>query len=114
MGRRLVPDFLSPAAMKSELQKLRDECNKAGHGLFARSILRLLNGTFVEIALTSSAGLREYEDTGTHRFVLALIGERLTPRIPLPNWNALRRFISKPYLYCAGTSGKKLCRSIRR
>jgi len=76
-GDGWCPIFVSPEAMKSELQKLREECKKAGTD-FSRLDITIFERNLRGDRAAVQSGLREYEDTGTHRFVLALIGERLT------------------------------------
>lgn len=77
-GDGWCPIFVTPAAMKTELQRLREECAKVGRDFSQLDITifkRNLRGGRAEV----QAGLREYEDVGTHRFALALIGVRMTP-----------------------------------
>jgi len=76
-GDGWCPIFVSPAAMKVELAKLREECGKAGTD-FSRLDITIFKRSLRGDRAAVQSGLREYEDTGTHRFVLAMIGERLT------------------------------------
>jgi probable F420-dependent oxidoreductase len=76
-GDGWCPIFLSPAVMKTELEKLRQECSVAGRdfGKLDFTIMkRSLRGDRAEV----QAGLREYEDLGVHRFVLLLVGDQFT------------------------------------
>jgi probable F420-dependent oxidoreductase len=71
------PIFLSPEALSSELKNLRHECEKVDRDFGQLDITimkRGLPGDRGEV----QAGLRLYQDAGAHRFVLALIGARLT------------------------------------
>jgi probable F420-dependent oxidoreductase len=77
-GDGWCPIFLSPPAMRSELGKLREECNRVGTD-FSRLDITIFKRGLRGDRAAIQAGLREYEDTGTHRFVLMLIGERLSP-----------------------------------
>ena len=63
--------------MRTELAKLREECGKAGTD-FSRLDITIFKRSLRGDRTAVQAGLREYEDAGTHRFVLALIGERLS------------------------------------
>jgi probable F420-dependent oxidoreductase len=76
-GDGWCPIFVSPAAMKVELGKLREECAKAGTD-FSRLDITIFKRSLRGDRAAVQSGLREYEDTGTHRFVIAMIGERLT------------------------------------
>jgi probable F420-dependent oxidoreductase len=77
-GDGWCPIFLTPAAMRSELGKLREECSRAGTD-FSRLDITIFKRGLRGDRAAIQGGLREYEDTGTHRFVLMLIGERLSP-----------------------------------
>jgi len=76
-GDGWCPIFVSPAAMKVELGKLREECAKADTD-FSRLDITIFKRSLRGDRAAVQAGLREYEDTGTHRFVIAMIGERLS------------------------------------
>jgi probable F420-dependent oxidoreductase len=71
------PIFLSAESLRNELKRLREECEKVGRDFGQLDITimkRGLRGDRGEV----QAGLRQYQDAGAHRFVLALIGARLT------------------------------------
>jgi probable F420-dependent oxidoreductase len=76
-GDGWCPIFVTPPAMKAELAKLREECANAGTD-FSRLDITIFKRSLRGDRAAVQSGLREYEDVGTHRFVLALIGERLT------------------------------------
>jgi hypothetical protein len=76
-GDGWCPILLSPAQMKAELDKLRNECTRAGrdYSTLDLTIMRALRGNRAEV----HSGLRQYEDLGMHRFVLQMVANRLTP-----------------------------------
>lgn len=76
-GDGWCPIFVSPDAMRTELAKLRDECSTAGRN-FSRLDITVMKRELRGDRSAVQSGLHEYEDTGVHRFVLALIGARLT------------------------------------
>lgn len=76
-GDGWCPIFLTPEAMRGELAKLRDECAKAGRD-FSQLDLTIMKRELRGDRAAVQSGLHQYEDIGVHRFVLALIGARLT------------------------------------
>jgi len=76
-GDGWCPIFVWPEAMRTELARLRDECRKAGRD-FSRLDITVMKREMRGDRAAVQSGLREYEDVGVHRFVLALIGARLT------------------------------------
>ena len=69
------PIFLTPEAMRTELKKLRDECNRAGTSFDRLDISifkRELRGSRAEV----QQGLKQYEDVGVHRFIIMQTGGR--------------------------------------
>lgn len=76
-GDGWCPIFVSPEAMRAELVKLRAECDKAGRD-FSQLDITIMKRELRGDRAAVQSGLRQYEDIGVHRFVLALIGTRLT------------------------------------
>jgi probable F420-dependent oxidoreductase len=75
-GDGWCPIFLQPQVMRAELQKLREECGKAGTSFDRLDISifkRELRGSRSEI----QNGLEQYEDAGVHRFIIMQVGGRL-------------------------------------
>ncbi len=75
-GDGWCPIFLQPEAMRAELRKLREECDKAGTSFDRLDISifkRELRGNRAEV----QNGLKQYEDIGVHRFIIMQIGGRL-------------------------------------
>jgi probable F420-dependent oxidoreductase len=74
-GDGWCPILYSPAEMKTQLGKLRDECAKAGKNYerLDLTIMRTLRGNRDEV----QGGLRQYENIGVHRFVVMMIANRL-------------------------------------
>jgi probable F420-dependent oxidoreductase len=75
-GDGWCPIFLQPEVMRTELGRLRDECDKAGTNFDRLDISifkRELRGNRAEV----QTGLRQYEDVGVHRFIIMQIGGRL-------------------------------------
>jgi probable F420-dependent oxidoreductase len=75
-GDGWCPIFLPPEAMRTELNKLREECGKAGTSFDRLDISifkRELRGSRTEV----QNGLKQYEDVGVHRFIIMQIGGRL-------------------------------------
>ncbi|HKV53974.1 MAG TPA: LLM class F420-dependent oxidoreductase [Candidatus Binataceae bacterium] len=75
-GDGWCPIFLSAEAMRAELKKLRDECDKAGTD-FGRLDITIMKRERRGDRAAVQASLREYEDVGVHRFVIMQIGGRL-------------------------------------
>jgi alkanesulfonate monooxygenase SsuD/methylene tetrahydromethanopterin reductase-like flavin-dependent oxidoreductase (luciferase family) len=71
------PIFLSPAELADNLKKLREECERASRDYRQLDITIMKRGLRGDRAAVQS-GLREYQDAGAERFVLALIGTRMT------------------------------------
>jgi len=71
------PIFLSPAELRDDLKKLREECERAGRDYSQLDITIMKRGLRGDRASVQS-GLHEYQDAGAERFVLALIGTRMT------------------------------------
>jgi probable F420-dependent oxidoreductase len=72
------PIFLSPSELRDQLSKLRHECDRAESDYSRLDITIMKRGLRGDRASVQS-GLREYQDAGAERFVLALIGTRMTP-----------------------------------
>jgi probable F420-dependent oxidoreductase len=75
-GDGWCPIFLQPEVMRTELKKLREECNKAGTNFERLDISifkRELRGSRAEV----QSGISQYEDAGVHRFIIMQIGGRL-------------------------------------
>jgi probable F420-dependent oxidoreductase len=82
-GDGWCPIFLQPEVMRTELRKLREECDKAGTSFDRLDISifkRELRGNRSDI----QKALKQYEDAGVHRFILMQIGGRLDS----PNYSA--------------------------
>jgi probable F420-dependent oxidoreductase len=77
-GDGWCPIFLSPAELRDNLQRLRNECDRAGRNYGQLDITIMKRGLRGDRASVQS-GLNEYQDAGAERFVLALIGTRMTP-----------------------------------
>jgi probable F420-dependent oxidoreductase len=77
-GDGWCPIFYSPAEMKTELGKLRNECAAAGRD-FAKLDITIFKRELRGDRAAVQAGLKEYEDAGVHRFVLMLIASRFDP-----------------------------------
>lgn len=78
-GDGWCPIFLQPEQMRTELKKLREECDKAEKSFDRLDISifkRELRGNRSEV----QDGLRQYEDAGVHRFIIMQIGGRLDAR----------------------------------
>jgi probable F420-dependent oxidoreductase len=75
-GDGWCPIFLSPDAMRSELNKLRAECDKAGRD-FSQLDITIMRREFRGDRAAIQTGLRQYEDAGVHRFVIMLVGARM-------------------------------------
>ena len=75
-GDGWCPIFLSPAELRDNLQRLRQECERAGRDYDRLDITIMKRGLRGDRAGVQS-GLREYEDAGAERFVIALIGTRM-------------------------------------
>jgi probable F420-dependent oxidoreductase len=76
-GDGWCPIFLTPPQLRAELDKLRAECATVGRDFNALDITimrRELRGERAEV----QAGLAQFAEAGAHRFVLTLIGARLT------------------------------------
>jgi len=71
------PIFLSPAQLRDDLKKLREECKRTGRDYSKLDITIMKRGLRGDRANVQS-GLHEYQDAGAERFVLALIGTRMT------------------------------------
>ena len=74
-GDGWCPIFLTPEVMRTELKKLRDECDRAGTSFDRLDISifkRELRGSRTEV----QQGLKQYEDVGVHRFIIMQIGGR--------------------------------------
>jgi probable F420-dependent oxidoreductase len=74
-GDGWCPIFLAPEVMRTELKKLRDECNRAGTSFDRLDISifkRELRGSRAEV----QQGLKQYEDVGVHRFIIMQTGGR--------------------------------------
>jgi len=72
-GDGWCPIFLSPEAMRAELKKLREECNKAEtrfDRLDVSIFKREMRGNRAQV----QSGLKQYEDVGVHRFIIMQIG----------------------------------------
>ena len=72
-GDGWCPIFLSPEAMRAELKKLREECNKAERRfdrLDVSIFKREMRGNRAQV----QSGLKQYEDVGVHRFIIMQIG----------------------------------------
>lgn len=76
-GDGWCPIFLSPAELRENLQRLRVECDRAERDYGKLDITIMKRGLRGDRASVQS-GLREYQDAGAERFVLALIGTRMT------------------------------------
>jgi probable F420-dependent oxidoreductase len=76
-GDGWCPIFLSPTELRDNLQRLRTECDRAGRDYNQLDITIMKRGLRGDRASVQS-GLREYRDAGAERFVLALIGSRMT------------------------------------
>jgi len=77
-GDGWCPIFLSPTELRDNLRRLRDECDRAGRAYGQLDITIMKRGLRGDRASVQS-GLHEYQDAGAERFVLALIGTRMTP-----------------------------------
>jgi probable F420-dependent oxidoreductase len=75
-GDGWCPIFLQPDAMRTELKKLRQECDKAGTN-FDRLDISIFKREFRGNRSEVQAGLKQYEDVGVHRFIIMQIGGRL-------------------------------------
>jgi probable F420-dependent oxidoreductase len=71
------PMFLSPTELADNLKKLREECERASRDYSKLDITIMKRGLRGDRAAVQS-GLREYQDAGAERFVLALIGTHMT------------------------------------
>jgi len=76
-GDGWCPIFLSPTELRDNLKRLREECTRAGRDYGKLDITIMKRGLRGDRANVQS-GLREYQDAGAERFVLALIGTRMT------------------------------------
>jgi probable F420-dependent oxidoreductase len=75
-GDGWCPIFLQPEAMRTELSRLREECDEAGANFDRLDISifkRELRGNRAEV----QSGLKQYQDVGVHRFIIMQIGGRL-------------------------------------
>jgi len=75
-GDGWCPIFYSPAEMKTELARLREECAAAGRD-FERLDITIFKRELRGDRAAVRDGLKAYEEAGVHRFVLMLIGSRL-------------------------------------
>ncbi|MGH7934112.1 MAG: LLM class F420-dependent oxidoreductase [Candidatus Binataceae bacterium] len=78
-GDGWCPIFLSPAALKSDLEKLRAECKTAGTAYDRLDITIMKRGLKGDRAAVQD-GLKQYEDAGAQRFVLLLVADRFDAR----------------------------------
>ena len=76
-GDGWCPIFLSSTELRDNLQRLRQECDRAARDYNQLDITIMKRGLRGDRASVQS-GLREYQDAGAERFVLALIGTRMT------------------------------------
>lgn len=76
-GDGWCPIFLSATELRDNLQRLRQECDRAARDYNQLDITIMKRGLRGDRASVQS-GLREYQDAGAERFVLALIGTRMT------------------------------------
>jgi len=71
------PIFLKPEELRDQLNKLRDECRKVGRDYDDLVITIMKRGLHGDRRAVQD-GLKQYQDAGAQRFVLALIGARMT------------------------------------
>jgi probable F420-dependent oxidoreductase len=76
-GDGWCPIFLSPGQLRDHLGNLREECDRAARDYNRLDITIMKRGLRGDRA-TVQSGLNEYRDAGAERFVLALIGTRMT------------------------------------
>jgi hypothetical protein len=72
-GDGWCPIFLQPEAMRAELKKLREECNKA-ETRFDRLDISIFKREMRGNRAQVQNGLKQYEDVGVHRFIIMQIG----------------------------------------
>jgi probable F420-dependent oxidoreductase len=76
-GDGWCPIFLPPPVLREELGKLRSECESAGRD-YGRLDITIMKRELRGDRASVQSGLHEYEDAGTHRFVIMQIGSRMT------------------------------------
>jgi probable F420-dependent oxidoreductase len=92
-GDGWCPIFLQPEVMRAELQKLREECNKAGTS-FARLDISIFKRELRGNRADVQSGLKQYEDVGVHRFIIMQIGGRLDA----PNYSSELERLASLYI----------------
>jgi len=75
-GDGWCPIFLSPAELRQDLQRLRQECERTGRD-FSKLDITIMKRNLRGDRASVQSGLREYQDAGAERFVIMLVGARM-------------------------------------